>query len=625
MATDSSAVSEEAIVALHEHGNHDQSQSAAGKSAPKSDPLITFGPGRGPHWHIRNDSALEVVDDIAGSAIVKKVGERKDGDIVKIEMTAQEVISEIAPGISYRYWTFDGEVPGPFLRVKEGDTVHLTLNSHPSSTHPHSIDLHAVAGPGGGASLTGVMPGKSKTMQFKAMKPGLFIYHCGTPNVPLHMAQGMYGLILVEPKEGLPPVDKEFYVVQGEIYTEGKMGEKGLQNFDPEKMLAEDPEYVVLNGRVNGLEGLTAETGEKIRIFFGNAGVSKVSSFHIMGEVFDTVYPEASFGDHVHKDVQTTLVPAGGATMVEFVPDVPGGYALLDHALARLDRGAWGALKVTGEEREDLFSAVEKTVDSSANGSTVELEEPPVTEGPTESDPGAGTSATASPEGTSEAGHNSSPAVDEAELLLPDLIPWMAETERALVTTDPETEKKILNFTTSFANIGDAALETVMGEGNEGDRRAASQVLFHTDGTQSTREAGNMEWHDSRHPHYHYEDFGLYRLRQLDENGEPGEVVAGGHEVGLCLSDSVRYSEAEVPGSSDKRIYQDCAAERQGISVGWANERPGSHFGMIVTGQAIEVGHLDPGQYYLEIVVDPEDRLLEKDETNNSAGIVVTI
>ncbi|MBI1969864.1 multicopper oxidase domain-containing protein, partial [Candidatus Woesearchaeota archaeon] len=250
-------------------------------------------------------------------------------------------------------------VPGPFLRVREGDTVELTLTNHNSSIHNHSIDLHAVTGPGGGAVLTHVEPGQSKTMKFKALNPGLYVYHCATPNVPMHMANGMYGLILVEPKEGMPRVDKEFYVMQGELYTEGVMGEKGLQEFSVGKMLEEKPEYVLFNGRVHALVDypLTANVGEKIRVYVGNGGVSKISSFHVIGEIFDTVYPEASTS--TIKNVQTTAIPAGGASIAEFQLEVPGKYVLVDHALARLDRGAWGLLQVEGSENPEIYAKVE--------------------------------------------------------------------------------------------------------------------------------------------------------------------------------------------------------------------------------------------------------------------------
>lgn len=162
---------------------------------------------------------------------------------------AQEVISQIAPGIYFNYWTYNKQVPGPMLRIREGDPVELTLTNDPSSLHDHNIDLHAVTGPGGGATLTHVAPGETKTFKFKALNPGLYVYHCAMPNVSTHNSHGQYGLILVEPKEGLAPVDKEFYVMQGELYTVGELGKRGLAIFDSNALLDGNPNYVVFNGR----------------------------------------------------------------------------------------------------------------------------------------------------------------------------------------------------------------------------------------------------------------------------------------------------------------------------------------------------------------------------------------
>ena len=300
---------------------------------------------------------LEVVKDISQKAnnVPVKIG-RDYNEVVKISLTAKEVSSEIEPGIFYDYWTYDEAVPGPLVRVREGDIIELTLKNDESSKNPHSIDLHAVTGPGGGAVLTQVEPGETKTFRFKAMNPGLFVYHCATPVIPEHIANGMYGMILVEPKEGLSEVDKEFYVVQGELYV---IEENGLMEFDYSRVESETPNYVIFNGRKMALmdNPLKAKVGDRVRIYFGNAGVSLVSSFHVIGEIFDKVYPEASFSS-VHKNIQTTIVPAGGATIVEFDLEVPGNYLLVDHALARLDKGALGILEVEGEDNLEVYSPI---------------------------------------------------------------------------------------------------------------------------------------------------------------------------------------------------------------------------------------------------------------------------
>jgi nitrite reductase (NO-forming) len=278
---------------------------------------------------------------------------------VRVEMETVELVKELANGVEYTFWTFGGDVPGPFVRVREGDMVEFTLNNAPSSTVPHNIDLHAVTGTGGGAEVSMVVPGHGTTFEFRAIKPGLYVYHCATAPVGLHVANGMYGLILVEPKEGLPAVDKEFYVMQSEFYTAGKFNEQGLQPFDLDKAIDEEPEYVVFNGRVGAMTGenaIQASVGETVRLFFGNGGPNLTSSFHVIGEMFDRVYGEG--GTTVNQaNVQTTGVPAGGSTIVEFKLDVPGRYTLVDHALFRaFNKGAVGILEVTGDENPEIFA-----------------------------------------------------------------------------------------------------------------------------------------------------------------------------------------------------------------------------------------------------------------------------
>lgn len=328
--------------------------------------LTTYGPAEGPALPLKNVfsffSNLDVyerVPNIARNPLdVPPAIERVTEAEVSLELTAKEILSEVAPGVLINYWTFDGTVPGPMLRVREGDTVSFTLHNDKSSLHMHSIDLHAVTGPGGGATVSDVKPGESKTFQFKALNPGLYVYHCAHPNVANHMAHGMYGLILVEPKEGLPAVDRELYVMQGELYTAGARGTKGLQVIDAAKMLDGNPEYIVFNGRVGSISKDTVKIaqGEKVRMYVGNGGVNLISSFHLIGEIFDTVYPEAQIGGSLFNNVQTTIVPAGGAAIAEFVADVPGTYVLVDHALARMDKGAWGTISIEGEERPEIFN-----------------------------------------------------------------------------------------------------------------------------------------------------------------------------------------------------------------------------------------------------------------------------
>lgn len=328
----------------------------------------SFGPGQGPGLSIpavfsffQHIHDFEHVADIARDPSEVPVSSTHststdEGDVVEVFLETKEVLSEMGPEITMSYWTFNGKVPGPMLRVQRGDTVKITITNHKTSLHHHNIDLHAATGPGGGAVVTNVAPGETKTFSFKALNPGLFVYHCAVANVPNHMAHGMYGMILVEPEGGLPLVDKEFYVMQGEFYSTGGIGNKGLQVFDTQGMLDGTPSYVVFNGRTGGVNGkMHAKVGDTVRIYFGNGGVNLVSSFHVIGEIFDRVYPEGAIGSEVHKNIQTTTVPAGGATIVEFKVEYPGNYILVDHALARLDKGAWGILEVTGEKDPGIF------------------------------------------------------------------------------------------------------------------------------------------------------------------------------------------------------------------------------------------------------------------------------
>ncbi|WP_127223366.1 copper-containing nitrite reductase [Neisseria meningitidis] len=277
---------------------------------------------------------------------------------VRVKMETVEKTMKMDDGVEYRYWTFDGDVPGRMIRVREGDTVEVEFSNNLSSTVPHNVDFHAATGQGGGAAATFTAPGRTSTFSFKALQPGLYIYHCAVAPVGMHIANGMYGLILVEPKEGLPKVDKEFYIVQGDFYTKGKKGAQGLQPFDMDKAVAEQPEYVVFNGHVGAIAGdnaLKAKAGETVRMYVGNGGPNLVSSFHVIGEIFDKVYVEG--GKLINENVQSTIVPAGGSAIVEFKVDIPGSYTLVDHSIFRaFNKGALGQLKVEGAENPEIMT-----------------------------------------------------------------------------------------------------------------------------------------------------------------------------------------------------------------------------------------------------------------------------
>lgn len=282
---------------------------------------------------------------------------RRAPETVRVNLDTVEVTGQLDDGASYHYWTFNGKIPGPFVRVRVGDTVEVTLKNAADSVMMHNVDFHAVTGPGGGAAATMAAPGESKGFTFKALNPGLYVYHCATPMVAQHIANGMYGMILVEPAEGLAKVDREFYVMQGEIYTDQAFGAKGELNESMDKLLAETPEFYVFNGAVDALakHPLKAKTGETVRIFFGVGGPNKTSSFHVIGEIFDRAWPLASLTAAPITDAQTLSVPPGGAAVTEFKLDVPGKFVLVDHALSRMERGLKGLLVVEGEPRPDIF------------------------------------------------------------------------------------------------------------------------------------------------------------------------------------------------------------------------------------------------------------------------------
>ncbi|HJV02132.1 MAG TPA: copper-containing nitrite reductase [Burkholderiaceae bacterium] len=282
--------------------------------------------------------------------------------IVNLEVVEKQM--PISEGVSYTFWTFGGSVPGSFIRVRQGDTVEFHLKNHPSSKMPHNIDLHGVTGPGGGAASSFTAPGHESQFTFKALNEGIYVYHCATAPVGMHVANGMYGLILVEPPEGLPPVDHEYYVMQGDFYTTGKYREKGLQPFDMEKAIDEKPTYVLFNGAEGALTGdnaIKAKTNESVRLFIGNGGPNMVSSFHVIGAIFDRVRFEG--GTNSQTNVQTTLIPAGGAAIAEFTTKVPGSYVMVDHSIFRaFNKGALAILKVDGPEDKTIYSG--KEVDS---------------------------------------------------------------------------------------------------------------------------------------------------------------------------------------------------------------------------------------------------------------------
>jgi len=336
-------------------GNSAASNSTNSNNYAGGNPATATIPPAGP----ADPNAVDITRD--PTDIPAPIGKRGP-EAIRVDLETIELSGKLADGTTYKYWTFNGKVPGPFIRIRVGDTVEVHLKNLTENLMTHSVDFHAVTGPGGGAVATQTQPGSETMFTFKAINPGLYVYHCATPMVADHIANGMYGLILVDPEGGLPAVDREFYVMQGEIYTAQPFGTSGALLDDTIKLINETPEYFVFNGAALALasdeHALKANVGETVRIFFGVGGPNFISSFHVIGEIFDRVYDQASLTSPALTNVQTTLVPPGGATMVEFKLEVPGRYILVDHALARLQRGLAGYLYVDGDANESIFNGV---------------------------------------------------------------------------------------------------------------------------------------------------------------------------------------------------------------------------------------------------------------------------
>ncbi|HSJ35450.1 MAG TPA: multicopper oxidase domain-containing protein, partial [Acidimicrobiia bacterium] len=291
--------------------------------------------------------------------------------IVEVSFEVVEGVNAIDPanGVEFQTWGYrivggDTEVvsgtPGPVIRARVGDVLRFTITNPEGNVHPHNVDFHAVTGQGGGAEATTVAPGETKTIEARLLYPGFFMYHCAYGDIAQHISHGMYGGILVDPETPLPTVDHEWYIVQSEFYTTGK---EGLVELDRAAVRDENPTYVVFNGAVGAIAGdnaLAMQVGERSRIYFINAGINLISSFHPIGSHWDKVYPEATLLSAPLRGSQTTLIPAGGGTVVELVGQVPSTLVLVDHALARaIDKGAIGQIVVSGEANPEIFSVGE--------------------------------------------------------------------------------------------------------------------------------------------------------------------------------------------------------------------------------------------------------------------------
>ena len=288
--------------------------------------------------------------------------QRSSPETVEVTLRPEEVTAEIESGVTFDYMTYNGQVPGPFIRVRERDTVDLTFENPAENALPHNVDFHAVAGPGGGAEATMTAPGETARLRFKATYPGAYIYHCAVPNLDMHISAGMFGIILVEPEGGMPDVDHELYLGQHEIYTDKPAGEEGKHRFDMASMKREEPTYVVMNGEQYAMTpdvhgpAATVSTGDTARVYFVTGGPNLTSSFHPIGNVWEELYPEGSLSADPQTHIQTKPVVPGSTTVVTMNFPVPGKFKLVDHALSRVARkGCMAIVTAEGEEDPEIF------------------------------------------------------------------------------------------------------------------------------------------------------------------------------------------------------------------------------------------------------------------------------
>jgi nitrite reductase (NO-forming) len=253
-----------------------------------------------------------------------------------VTLEATEGTFEVADGIFMNLWTFGGSVPGPVIRVTQGDTIHFKLVNKASTAH--SMDFHA-SEVAPNRAYVDVAPGKSFEFDWEARHPGVFMYHCGTEPVLHHVGNGMYGMVIVEPVNQTLAPAREYALVQSELYFGGQ-DEVG----DVTKMEAKDADWIVFNGYANQYvdHPLVADPGERVRVYLLNAGPSQWSAFHVIGTVFDRTWQEGVKGG----PAQTVSIAPSQGAIVEFSMEDEGTYPFISHALADADRGAVGTFKV---------------------------------------------------------------------------------------------------------------------------------------------------------------------------------------------------------------------------------------------------------------------------------------
>ena len=267
------------------------------------------------------------------------------GDLVKVRMVMKHKTVEIAPGVKYNVWAFDGHysAPGPIVHVRQGQTVEFTLVN--GGEIPHSMDFHA-ARIAPNVAFRDVAPGESFTFRFKATDPGVFMYHCGTKPVLAHIANGMYGAIVVEPKKPLPKADREYVLVASEWYLSTD-GTKEPASLDMNKARAIMPDWTTFNGYANQYVNhpLTSNPGETVRFWVVAAGPTLDTNFHVVGTIFNRAWPNGDM-TRFQSGVQTVAVPAGGGGVFDVKIDEEGLYPFVSHAFAHVDLGQVGLLKV---------------------------------------------------------------------------------------------------------------------------------------------------------------------------------------------------------------------------------------------------------------------------------------
>jgi nitrite reductase (NO-forming) len=288
---------------------------------------------------------------------------RREQKIVEYDLNVVETAAQIAPGLTYQsLWAFDGVVPGPVMRVRVGDVVRFTLRSDGKNVTGHNIDFHFITGACGGCADTGVKAGEAKTIEVRAMYPGLFMYHCAysaETNIPaVHIANGMFGYLIVDPQTPLPAVDHEFMLIESEFYVEstGPKGDKGICSF--QDLSAETPTHVFFNGKHAALNTpLHVKVNDRVRLYVGKGGVNGFSAFHVIGAIFDKVYQDGGLTDApISHGIQTVTVPPGGASVVEFVTPAPGTLVAVDHNLSRVFfKGLGQVIQVDGEPNKEIY------------------------------------------------------------------------------------------------------------------------------------------------------------------------------------------------------------------------------------------------------------------------------